>query len=128
MSEIDHRSDIYSLGALGYRMLAGRPPFRGRTTADTLAMQIKEAPVPIRDLNPSIPKDFAAAIMRCLDKDPGSRFPTALELRFALDAVTFFTTREEASARDAPGVKGNVVTLIASLALLVGILAGLALR
>ncbi|MGH7703310.1 MAG: serine/threonine-protein kinase [Gemmatimonadales bacterium] len=129
LSEIDHRSDIYSLGALGYRMLVGRPPFRGRTTADTLAMHVHEAPVSIRDINPTIPKALAEAIMRCLDKDPGSRFPTALELRFALDSVTFFSTREEASARDAPpGVRGNVVTLIAVVALLVGLLVGLALR
>ena len=42
LPEIDHRSDIYSLGALGYRMLAGRPPFRGGTITDILAKHVEK--------------------------------------------------------------------------------------
>jgi len=84
LPEIDHRSDIYSLGALGYRMLAGRPPFRGGTITDILAKHVSEPPVPIREVNPTIPKDLADAIMRCLVKHPWQRFSTAMELRAAL--------------------------------------------
>jgi len=129
LSEIDHRSDIYSLGVLGYRMLMGRPPFRGPNAADILAKHINEAPVPVRDINPTIPKDFADAIMRCLKKDPGDRFPTAMDLRSALESVTFFSTRRETAGREAvSGVSGTTVALIASVAFLVGLVAGMALR
>jgi serine/threonine-protein kinase len=129
LADIDHRSDVYSLGALGYCMLVGRPPFLGPTAADTLAKHVSEAPVPLRTINPSIPKDFADAIMRCLQKDPWERFPTAMELRSALEAVTFFTAGAgPGGAREASGVPGVIVVLIAALAALVGHVAGLALR
>ena len=127
LPDLDHRSDIYSLGALGYRMLMGRPPFWGGNATDVLVKHVNEAPVPIRDINPTIPKDFADAIMRCLEKDPWGRFPTAMELRSALDSVTFFSTRGETPAREASsGVQGTIVAIIASVAFLVGVLTGLA--
>lgn len=129
LPEIDHRSDIYSLGALGYRMLTGRPPFRGRSGREILEKHVNEAPVPIRDINPTIPKDFADAIRRCLEKDPWDRFPTALELRSALDAVKFFSTPgEPAVGTGSAGVSGRMVALIAGLTFAVGVLLGLALR
>lgn len=129
LPDIDHRSDVYSLGALGYCMLVGRPPFLGPTAADTLAKHVSEAPVPLRAINPSIPKDFADAIMRCLEKDPWARFPTAMELRGALEAVTFFSApRDLGSARAVSGVPGTIVALIAAVAALLGLVAGLVLR
>jgi eukaryotic-like serine/threonine-protein kinase len=128
LPEIDHRSDIYSIGALGYCMLMGRPPFGGRTAQEILEKHVKETPVPIRDVNPTIPKEFADAVMRCLDKDPWKRFSTAKELGAALDAVTFRSTREMSAPREEPsGVSGTMVVLIAAAALLLGLLAGLAL-
>jgi serine/threonine-protein kinase len=127
LPDIDHRSDIYSLGALGYCMLVGRPPVRGANDRDTLAKHVSEAPVALRSINPSIPKDFAEAIMRCLNKDPWDRFATAMDLRGALESVTFFTGGAE-GGRGASGVQVTVVVLIASIAVLIGLLAGLALR
>lgn len=129
LPEIDFRSDIYSLGAMGYRMLTGRPPFRGRDAADTLAKQINDAPVPLRELNPTIPKGLADAIMRCLQKDPWARFPNALDLRGALEAVTFFSGSGAMAAREEEsGVQRTLVVLIAALALLVGLVVGRMLR
>ncbi|MGH9890974.1 MAG: serine/threonine-protein kinase, partial [bacterium] len=125
LSEIDHRSDIYSLGVLGYRMLMGRPPFRGPNAADILAKHINEAPIPMRDINPTIPKDFADAIMRCLKKDPEDRFPTATDLRGALEAVTFFSKAGATGGREN---RRTLVVLIASLAFLIGLVVGMALR
>jgi serine/threonine-protein kinase len=119
---IDHRSDIYSLGALGYRMLVGRPPFRANRVTQTLAKQVSETPTPIREINPTVPKDFADAIMRCLAKDPEERFATAFELRAALDAVTFFSS-EPGKAK--PG--GTSPVLIIALAFVIGILIGMVL-
>jgi serine/threonine protein kinase len=129
LADIDHRSDIYSLGVIGYRMLMGRPPFRGRDAADTLAKHINEAPVPLRELNPTIPKGLADAIMRCLQKDPWDRFPNALDLRGALEAVTFFSSSGAMTAReDESRLQRTLVLLIAVVALLVGLVVGQMLR
>ena len=125
LSDIDHRSDIYSLGILGYRMLMGRPPFRGPNASDILAKHVNEAPVPLRDINPTIPKDFANAIMRCLKKDPADRFPTATDLRGALEAVTFFS---KAGPTGGAENRRTLVVLIAALAFLIGLVFGMALR
>jgi serine/threonine protein kinase len=127
LPDIDYRSDLYSLGALGYRMLIGRPPFRGRTAAEILEKHMNEAPVPLRDINPTIPKEFADAIMRCLQKDPADRFATALDLRRTLESVTFFLAGV-APGDAASGVSGTLVALLAALALLIGLVIGQALR
>jgi hypothetical protein len=67
--------------------------------------------------------------MRCLEKDPWDRFATAMDLRGALESVTFFTARGgTGGAREASGVRGTIVILIAGVAVLIGLLAGLALR
>lgn len=125
LADIDHRSDIYSLGALGYRMLVGRPPFRGETITEILGKHISEPAWPIRDINPSIPKEFADAIMRCLAKDPWERFSTAQELRATLDAVSFFTKVDDTAARAAATKVSH--TLVAALGLVVGLLIGMML-
>jgi serine/threonine protein kinase len=125
-AEIDHRSDIYSLGALGYRLLVGRPPFRGDTITEILAKHVNEPPVPIRELNPTIPKELADAIMRCLAKDPWKRFSTALELRATLDTVSFFTKAGAPVALDAP--RGPSPVLVAALAFVIGLVVGMALK
>ena len=128
LPEIDHRSDIYSLGALGYRMLMGRPPFSGRSAAEILEKHVADTPVPIRDINPTIPKDFADAIMRCLAKDPWERFPTAKELGTVLESVSFPSTREMRRPREElSGVHAGMVVLIAAVALIAGVFVGLAL-
>lgn len=129
LAGIDHRSDVYSLGALGYRMLVGRPPFRGNRVTQTLAKQVTEAATPIREINPTVPKDFADAIMRCLAKDPADRFPTAMHLRSALEAVTFFSGRtEEAGPEKFSTTQRTLVTLLVGLTLLLGLVIGMALR
>ena len=129
LPEIDFRADIYSLGIIGYRMLTGRPPFRGRDAADTLAKQINEAPVPLRELNPTIPKGLADAIMRCLQKDPWERYPNALDLRGALEAVTFFSGSGAMTGPEEESRKHRTLALlIAAVALLVGLVVGQMLR
>ena len=126
LADIDHRSDIYSLGALGYRMLVGRPPFRGATITEILGKHVSEPAWPIRDINPSIPKDFADAIMKCLAKDPWERFSTAQELRATLDAVTFFTKGPDAPVKEKS--RGVSPVLAGILAFMVGLLIGMALQ
>jgi serine/threonine-protein kinase len=128
LPEIDHRSDIYSLGVLGYCMLMGRPPFVGRKDEEILKKHVTEAPVPIRQINPSIPKEFADAIMRCLEKDPWARFSTAMELRSVLDSVTFYSARTSSAVQQpAASLDPIRVAVIAGAALLIGLMVGLAL-
>ena len=77
----DHRSDIYSLGVLGYELLAGRPPFTGNTAQQVLAAQVTEPPVHITKHRGNIPPILGTVIMRCLEKKPADRFQRADEVR-----------------------------------------------
>jgi serine/threonine protein kinase len=88
-SSIDHRSDIYSVGVLGYHMLTGKPPFTGRTAHQVIAGHVAELPPPIRKNNPSVPKRMADAIEKCLEKRPEDRFQNAMALSEELQQVVF---------------------------------------
>ena len=82
--DIDGRTDLYSLGAVGYTMVAGRPPHQGDSAADVMARILTEDPVPLRTLAPEAPQDLVAAITRCLEKSPERRWPDARALHRAL--------------------------------------------
>jgi eukaryotic-like serine/threonine-protein kinase len=87
----DERTDVYGLGALLYYMLTGRPPFQG-PTVDAVLMQLRgDDPVYPQRLNPKIPRDLQTICMKCLQKSPESRYPsaatTAQELSRFLDGV-----------------------------------------
>ena len=84
--EIDGRSDLYSLGVLGYQMLTGEPPFNAGSTPAMLVKHISEAPIPVQQRRSDVPTDLARSIMMLLEKDPKNRFPTASALVAALDA------------------------------------------
>jgi protein kinase-like protein len=93
--EIDGRSDIYSLGVVAYQMLAGELPFHAPTVPGILMKQITEPAPMITDKRPDIPEDLAACVMRCLEKDPEDRWPTADALRRALESrsATMYKSR-----------------------------------
>ena len=74
---IDHRTDIYSLGATLYEMLISRPPFRGGDHADTLSQIIERDPTEPRKINPRVPKDLETIVLKCLRKEPEDRYGTA---------------------------------------------------
>jgi serine/threonine-protein kinase len=82
--EIDGRSDIYSLGVLGYQMLTGRVPFTATNPMALLLKHVSERPRPIAELRPEAPKLLADAIERALLKAPEDRWPTAAAFRDAL--------------------------------------------
>ena len=73
----DHRADLYAFGVMAYEMLAGAPPFHGRSPQALLAAQMAERPRPITGLRPDTPPALAALVMRCLEKDPALRPQTA---------------------------------------------------
>lgn len=85
--QVDHRADIYSLGAVGYELLTGRPPFTGMTPQQVLSAQVTAQPDPVTQHRPNIPPALAATIMRCLEKHPSDRWQTASELRVQLESV-----------------------------------------
>ncbi|MGH7678762.1 MAG: serine/threonine-protein kinase [Gemmatimonadaceae bacterium] len=96
-TNLDNRSDIYSLGVLAYHMLTGRPPFIGRTAHQVIAAHVADKPEPIRKRNPSVPRSMADAVERCLEKNPDDRFQKATELSDALQNVTFGIEAERAA-------------------------------
>ena len=83
-SAVDARGDIYSLGAVAFFALTGRPPFQGKTVGQLLAAHRSEPPPSLTDLRPDVPADLAAVVARCLAKDPADRYPSAADLDRAL--------------------------------------------
>jgi serine/threonine-protein kinase len=82
--ELDHRSDVYSLACVLYEMLAGEPPFTGRTPQAVIARHVAEQPPSVRVVRPDIPQHVEDAILRALEKDPGRRWGSSGELAGAL--------------------------------------------
>jgi serine/threonine-protein kinase len=78
---IDARSDLYSLGVLGYLLVTGRHPFHyARSFGDLVDAQVRAVPPPASSLNPRVTGDVDALLARCLEKDPERRFPDARAL------------------------------------------------
>jgi Tol biopolymer transport system component len=82
---VDHRSDIFSLGILLYEMATGVRPFGGESTMSILSAIIKDTPRPAAQINTEVPEQLDRIIRRCLAKDPGRRYQSALDLRHDLE-------------------------------------------
>ena len=85
--ELDHRSDIYSLGIVLYELCTNQVPFNGETPVEVAMRHIQEAPQPPRERNSRIPASLEKLILTCLEKDPGSRYDSAKALGIALKVV-----------------------------------------
>ncbi len=82
--QLDGRSDLYALGALGYTMLTGHPPFEGQGPVEIAARQLTSEPAAITDLAPDSPEALVRAITRCLARHPDDRWQDGRALREAL--------------------------------------------
>jgi serine/threonine protein kinase/Tol biopolymer transport system component len=85
--QADHRSDIFSFGAILYEMLAGQRAFRRETMAETMTAILKEEPPELSETNPKINPQLEKVVRRCLEKTPERRFHSAHDLGFALESL-----------------------------------------
>ena len=85
--KVDHRSDLFSLGVMLYRLCTGKMPFTGATTMAVLTSLAMDTPTPPRQLNPHLPEALEAIVERLLAKNPAGRFQTATEVADALRTV-----------------------------------------
>jgi serine/threonine-protein kinase len=104
---IDGRSDLYSLGILGYQMLTGEPPFIANSTPAILVKHISERPTPIEQRRADVPLDLASVIMTLLEKDPANRFPNANAVVQALDSGRVPTMERPVYATPANTLSGG---------------------
>ena len=79
--QTDARSDIYSLGMVGYYMLTGELPFKGKNPIQIMMAQVNQTPTPPSAIQTGIPADVEAIILKCLEKNPENRIPSAAQLR-----------------------------------------------
>jgi len=84
---VDHRSDIFSFGAILYEMLSGRRAFYGESAAETMSAILKEDPPDLSRTNNSVSPLLERLVNRCLEKNPEERFHSASDLAFALEAL-----------------------------------------
>ena len=100
---IDGRSDIYSLGVLGYVMLSGRALFDARSFRELLVKQATQEPPPLHVVLSDAPDDLVSAIARCLANDPDSRWPDGRSLKLALSHDGASDAGLPDEMRDIPG-------------------------
>ncbi len=122
--DVDHRSDIYSLGVILFEMLTGRVPFQGETPLSVILKHRTEQPPNPRKIDDQIPIEISQMILKCMEKDKNKRYPTAEALLATIVDIekSFTTTRTLRIGRKKEGAgkfKGNKIPLIAILAFLV---------
>ena len=131
---VDHRADLYAVGAMAYEMLCGRPPFSGMSPQQVLAAHVTLPPAPLSGQRTSVPPALNTLVMRCLEKKPADRVQTAAEMLTQLQAMATpsggmaptgatgatgaFTSGAEAALRRANPARVAALFALASIAVL----------
>ena len=110
--KVDHRTDLFSLGAVLYRLCTGQNPFNGPTVMAVLMALGTDEPTPVRELNPNVPESLAALIHQLLAKKPEDRPQTAVEVAKRLRAILdkLFAVTPEAKVSAPPATAPDVST------------------
>jgi serine/threonine-protein kinase len=106
-TEIDNRSDLYSIGVVLYQMLTGRLPFEGANYNKLLIKVLTENPLPPSEANPAFPIEAEALLLRALAKAREDRFQSATEMLDALKQVSAFNSRTERLTSIGAGIKAS---------------------
>ena len=85
---IDHRSDIFSFGAILYEMLSGKRAFRGDSMAETMSAILREDPPDLSETNKTVSPALERVVRHCLEKNPAERFHSARDLAFAIESLS----------------------------------------
>ncbi|HEY7861163.1 MAG TPA: protein kinase, partial [Gemmatimonadaceae bacterium] len=128
---VDHRADLYAVGAMAYEMLCGRPPFSGMSPQQVLAAHVTLPPAQLSTQRASVPPALNTLVMRCLEKKPADRVQSAAEMLTQLQAMATpsggmaptgaaaaFTSGAEAALRRAQPVRVAMLFALASIAVL----------
>ena len=124
--KVDHRSDIYSLGATLYHALGAKPPFDGKTATDVVLARLKNPAIGLRVIRPSLQPETADVIARTLESDPFMRYPTYSSLLADLREALRVAKQEQRSVhtkvKKSPTgpVVAIVLMLLAALAIVIG--------
>ncbi len=123
----DHRSDIFSFGAIFYEMLAGRRAFKGDSAVETMSAILKEEPPELSETNRQLPPGLERVVRHCLEKNREERFQSSSDLAFALEAISGLSVPSGAVAPVRPRalltpwlVRTGVLVVVAALAYLLG--------
>jgi TolB-like protein/cytochrome c-type biogenesis protein CcmH/NrfG len=124
---VDHRSDIFSFGAILYELFSGKKAFRRETNAETMAAIMRDEPPELSESGRSIPVALDHIVKHCLEKDRDNRFQTAKDVAFALSEASGSTMTVTSGAQAGVPAAGKSRALVAAVVIAVLALAGVLL-